>query len=88
MPLPDETLAAWAGQWLTVACGCGRKVHLPIKMLERQHGAAASLPALVARLRCQMCGGLVTEARMTANPQEEAQGYARSFPHPAGTRPS
>lgn len=76
----DDTLAAWPGHWLTVGCGCGRKVHLPTKLLVRAHGPTARLPALVARMRCNACNGRVTSAAMTANPQAGATGFAVGFP--------
>jgi len=85
MLIPDDNLAAWTGHWLTVACGCGRKVHVPVKLLVREHGPAASLPALVARMRCKSCNGRVADATMTANPQAGAVGYAAGFPF-SGTR--
>lgn len=80
MLTPDDNLAAWPGHWLTVGCGCGRKVHLPVKFLVRAHGATARLPALVARMRCKICSGRVTDATLTANPQESAAGYVAGFP--------
>ncbi len=87
MAPPDDTLAAWPDHWLTVSCACMRTVHLPIKLLIRTHGEIVRLPDLVARLRCSACGGRVTDARMVANPQAGAQGYATGFPHRA-TPPS
>lgn len=80
MLTPDDTLAAWPGHWLTVGCACGRTVHLPTKLLARQHGPAARLPAVVARLRCNACNGRVTSATMTENPQSGATGFAVGFP--------
>jgi hypothetical protein len=80
MVAPDDALAAWAGWWLSARCGCGRVAHLPVKLLTREHGPDARLPAIVTRLRCIGCGGRVSDARMTDNPAREAAGYVLSCP--------
>jgi hypothetical protein len=80
MPPPVNTLAAWPGHWLALACACGRRVYLPTKMLTRQHGAEARLPEMVARFRCQQCGARPVEAEMRDDVQTSASGYARGYP--------
>lgn len=79
MPTPDDTLAAWPAHWLSVSCGCGRRVHLPVKLPAREHGGQTTLPHLVARLRCRDCGERVTNAELVTSPQTTAPGYAHGF---------
>jgi hypothetical protein len=80
-----DTLAAHPGHWLTIGCACGRRIHLPTKMLARQHGGGARLPEIVARLRCRKCGARPIEADLRDDVQTSASGFARGYP---GSRPS
>lgn len=59
-------------------CGCGRSAVLPLRRLIHRHGAAARLPALIARMRCEGCGGRPVEATLLNNPQWGAPGYVGS----------
>lgn len=77
---PLDTLAAWPGHWLVVACPCGRRAHLPTKLLARRHGPEMPLPRLVARLRCHQCGARPTSAELRDDIQTSASGYARGYP--------
>ncbi|MBS7789291.1 hypothetical protein KTR66_04760 [Roseococcus sp. SDR] len=77
---PNDTLSAWSGHWLTVHCACARRVHLPLKLLARDHGAETPLPRIVARLRCAKCGARPSAAELVESPQTSAPGYARGYP--------
>lgn len=80
MPPPLDTLAALSGHWITASCACGRTVHLPVKLLAREHGPETRVAAVVARLRCGKCGGRPIEAELRDDVQTSAPGYARGFP--------
>ena len=80
MPPPLDTLAALSGHWITTSCACGRTVHLPVKLLAREHGPETRVAAVVARLRCTKCGARPTGAELVESPQTSASGYVRSLP--------
>ncbi len=80
MPPPLDTLAALSGHWITASCVCGRMVHLPVKMLAREHGPETRVATVVARLRCEKCGARPIGAELIESPQTSASGYVSSLP--------
>lgn len=73
--VPDATLAEVAhGWWLELRCACGRLTCWPRALLVDAYGAGASVPAMLARLRCQNCWGRPVAARWVDNLAHCAHG--------------
>ncbi len=75
--VPDATLdLVDAGWWLELRCACGRSATIPHKLLTKRHGAAARVPALLARFRCEACQGRPALAQWV----DSAAGGPPSYP--------
>jgi hypothetical protein len=74
--VPDATLAEVApGWWLELRCAsCVRPTRWPRALLVEAYGVEASVPALLARLRCQTCWGRPVTARWVDSPAGGAHG--------------
>jgi hypothetical protein len=73
-------LADLGSAWLALGCQCGRTVYLPLPKLRSQHGPAARLDDLVARMRCSGCSAPPRSAQIVDDPQRDASGYVTSGP--------
>ena len=73
--MPDATLAEVApGWWLELRCGCRRLTYWQVGMLVDAFGAEASVPALLARLRCRDCRRRPVAAELMDNPAHGTHG--------------
>ena len=71
-----RTLADVPTWWLRVRCRCGRSTHLSPVLLPRRHGRRildVPLERLVTQLKCQECGGRVTEVDVAEDPRAGAR---------------